>query len=408
MSVRAGDDAPDIVYTELLGGRGPWTSAKLRGQVTALICFPYVSGNPRLVREWNERVERFEGKPVQFLWVASEAQDTLLPFLKANPVKGWLFNDLEGRTTRAYGIEMPQPVIIGADGRIAGFDKGMVPCEEALNAALEGRVTHSPPEPTPTAFRQFAASGKVLLAPEPRRLERAQDHRPEHSPSETVHITAANTPNAGGNFAADDYLSLHSYTLRQFLAEVTDVEEVRIDLAAELDDRRKYDFELVLPRDADRAAMREIMLRGAEEYFMITVMHENRACEVYVVTATDQTPPEYADTGNLGFAWSMSGGAYSVCVADDAEEFPESPPQGIDSLASISAAGATLDDFCRMLESGADLPVINQTGLPGQFDLEVTGGVDFVHDFTARMHAQLGLKVTRAQREVEMIVVRPR
>jgi hypothetical protein len=51
--------------------------------------------------------------------------------------------------------------------------------------------------------------------------------------------------------------------------------------------------------------------------------------------------------------------------------------------------------------------VINQTGLPGQFDLEVTGGVDFVHDFTARMHAQLGLKVTRAQREVEMIV-RPR
>lgn len=269
-------------------------------------------------------------------------------------------------------------------------------------------MTHSPPEPTPTAFRQFAASGKVLLAPEPRRLERAQDHRPEHSPSETVHISPANTPNAGGNFAADDYLSLHSYTLRQFLAEVTDVEEVRIDLAAELDDRRKYDFELVLPRDADRAAMREIMLRGAEEYFMITVMHENRACEVYVVTATDQTPPEYADTGNLGFAWSMSGGAYSVCVADDAEEFPESPPQGIDSLASISAVGATLDDFCRMLESGADLPVINQTGLPGQFDLEVTGGVDFVHDFTARVHAQLGLKVTRAQREVEMIVVRPR
>jgi hypothetical protein len=236
----------------------------------------------------------------------------------------------------AYGIEMLQPVIIGADGRIAGFDKGMVPCEDA---ALEGRVTHSPPEPTPKAFRQFAASGKVLLAPEPRRLERAQDHRPEHSPSETVHISPANTPDAGGNFAADDYLSLHCYTLRQFLAEVTDVEEVRIDLAAELDDRRKYDFELVLPRDADRAAMREIMLRGAEEYFMITVMHENRACEVYVVTATDQTPPEYADTGNLGFAWSMSGGAYSVCVADDAEQFPESPPQGIDSLASISAAG---------------------------------------------------------------------
>jgi hypothetical protein len=82
------------------------------------------------------------------------------------------------------------------------------------------------------------------------------------------------------------------------------------------------------------------------------------------------------------------------------------PKESIRSRAS-PPPGATLDDFCRMLESGADLPVINQTGLPGQFDLEVTGGVDFVHDFTARMHAQLGLKVTRAQREVEMIV-RPR
>jgi uncharacterized protein (TIGR03435 family) len=405
--VRVGDDAPDIVYTELLGGPGPWTSANLCGQVTALICFPYISGNRHLVREWNERVEQFEGKPVQFLWVASEEQDTLLPFLKANPVRGWLFNDLEGRTTRAYGIEMPQPVIIGADGRIAGFDKGMVPREEALSAALEGRVTHTPPEPTPEASREFAASGKVLLAPEPRRLVRALDHRPKRSPSETLHVSPANTPNAGGNFAADDYLSLHSYTLRQFLAEVTNVNEVRIDLAAELDDRRKYDFELVLPRTADRAAMREIMLRGAEEYFKITVLHESRVCEVYVVAATDRTPPECADSGNLGFAWSMSGGAYSVCVENDAGEFPESPPQGIDSIATISAAGATLDDFCRMVESGADLPLINETGLPGRFDLEVTGGVDFGHDFTARMHEQLGLKVTRAQRKIETIVVRP-
>ena len=318
-------------------------------------------------------------------------------------------NDLEGRTTRAYGIEMLQPVIIGADGRIAGFDDGMVPREEALDAVLEGRVTHSPPEPTPKAFRQFAASGKVLLAPEPRR-PRAEDHRPKHSPSETVHISPASTPNEGGNFAADDYLSLHSYTLQQFLAEVTDVNEIRIDLASELDDRRKYDFELVLPRATDRAAMREIMQRGAEEYFKIRVMHENRACEVYVVTATDQTPPKYADSGNLGFASSMSGGTYSRVVpfADDAEEFPEFPPQGIDSIESIFAAGATLDDFCQMLERGTDLPVINETGLAGRFDLKVTGGVNFAQDFTARMHEQLGLKVTRSQREVEMIVVRLR
>jgi hypothetical protein len=48
------------------------------------------------------------------------------------------------------------------------------------------------------------------------------------------------------------------------------------------------------------------MLRAGEEYFKFTVIHENRACDVYVVTATDQTPPEYAETGNfVAFSWSM-------------------------------------------------------------------------------------------------------
>jgi hypothetical protein len=46
---------------------------------------------------------------------------------------------------------------------------------------------------------------------------------------------------------------------------------------------------------------REIMLRAAEEYFKITVIHEIRACEKHVAGATDQTPPEYANSGNLGF-----------------------------------------------------------------------------------------------------------
>ena len=44
-------------------------------------------------------------------------------------------------------------------------------------------------------------------------------------------------------------------------------------------------------------------------------------------------------------------------------------------------------------------PVFNETGLAGRFDLKVTGGVNFAHDLTARMHEQLDLKVTRSQRE---------
>jgi len=163
---KAGDLAPEITFAKVLhtAATEPWTAASLSGNVTVLFPFPYVSGNLNLVNQWNTLVEQFAGKPVQFVWIAGEKESDLLPFLQEHPMRGWVFYDPDNSTGRSYGLEDPQAVIIGADRRIIGFDRGSpLPSGEVINAVLSDRITTTPPKPTLEGVKAFDASGRVLL-----------------------------------------------------------------------------------------------------------------------------------------------------------------------------------------------------------------------------------------------------
>jgi len=94
-------------------------------------------------------VERFAGRPFQFVLVTGEKDSTLLPFLEEHPIGGWVLQDPRGATGSAYGLERPEPVIIGADRLILGFDHGFESREEVVSAVLADRMTLVPPKPTP-------------------------------------------------------------------------------------------------------------------------------------------------------------------------------------------------------------------------------------------------------------------
>jgi hypothetical protein len=106
---KAGDLAPDLTFTKVLHNEGSnqWTADKLYGRVTVLQFLPYVSGNPDLVKKWNALVAQFKGEPIQFVWLAGEREDTLLPFLKDHPIEGWAFLDPNHETGRGYGLDTP-------------------------------------------------------------------------------------------------------------------------------------------------------------------------------------------------------------------------------------------------------------------------------------------------------------
>jgi uncharacterized protein (TIGR03435 family) len=405
---KAGDLAPEISFAKVLhnAGTAPWSSAHLSGQVTVLQFLPYVSGNPRVVDEWNALVESFAGKPVQFAWIAGEEESTLLPFLREHPIKGWVFHDPDGKTGRAYGLESPEPVILGSDRRIVGFGEGFPPRKEVVNAALEDRIAMMPPKPTFEDFKAFSESGREVLSPEARRMPRPEDHQPDFSPSYTVHIAPAKDKLGGGNFHGMDYWSLQSYSVKRVLAEVLGVNPIRIDLPASIDAREQYDFSIVLPKYEDQATMRGLIRQGVEDYFHLAGMRERRMRDVYVLTAAGaKLRAASGDSPSGAFGFSDS---FTIDITDFAGFLDR--PNTIDAMGSISMGGATVDEFCHMLESNLDRPVVNETKLDGRFDFQVQGPVSDIpkRDFVERLREQLGLVIAPGQRTVEAMVYRLR
>jgi uncharacterized protein (TIGR03435 family) len=82
-------------------------------------------------------------------------------------------------------------------------------------------------------------------------------------------------------------------------------------------------------------------------------------------------------------------------------------PQPITAIRGISADG-TADEFCHTLEGTLDRPVVNETGLKGEFQFRIDDSKGAENDFLERLRDQLGLVITPAQRSVETLVLEPR
>jgi uncharacterized protein (TIGR03435 family) len=404
--LRAGDLAPDLVFSRVLNAQSdaPWSQANLVGRTTVIAFFPDTSHNPQSVSRWNALIEQFADKPVQFVWITAENETSLLPWLQAHRMKGWVFYDPEGATGRAYGMGLPAGVIIGNDGRIVGFERMMLPSAQTLNAALEGRITTIPPKPGNAAFKALVENTLVLLDAEPPRMPGEHDHRPGFAPSYTVHITPAKS-DEGGNFSGGDYWSLQNFELKEALAELYEINSIRIHLPPALDDGKRYNFAIVLPQAESKESMRNRLQQAIEDQFRVSLIQQQRFEDVYVVTALSGKRPEAKVRQNDDLFFSRSStSSVELRVSSVAGR---SKAAGIDDIRSISVEG-TMDEFCHTLESELDRPVVNETDLKGDFVFHVEAGTGVKSDFLDRLRERMNLEITPAQRRVEILVVAPR
>src|SRR6516165_9488460 len=94
VTVKAGDRAPNIDWTGILHASLPSNATPgLTGRYTVLSFLPNVTANSKTITRWNELVAKFAGKPVQFIWVASEKRSSVEPFLKDHPIDSWFLID---------------------------------------------------------------------------------------------------------------------------------------------------------------------------------------------------------------------------------------------------------------------------------------------------------------------------
>src|SRR6185295_9835944 len=68
----------------------------------------------------------------------------------------------------------------------------------------------------------------------------------------------------------------------------------------------------------------------------------------------------------------------------------------------------TMEELCRLLESGLDRPVIDDTGVTGRHVLKVHSEAVDTRDFLRVLCDKLGLVVTSERRDVALLVVRQR
>jgi len=405
--LKAGDRAPDISFTRMLNApvTGSWSQSNLSGQLTVLAFFPDTTHNPQAVAEWNAVVERFDGKPVQFVWITGEKESTLLPWLEQHTIKGWVFLDRKGQTGNAYGMELPANVIVGADRKIIGFYDGITETEDLLKAVQDGRITTT--RPTKATQKAFLESGKVLMDAEPRRMPRPDDHKPAFPPSYTVHVSLS-PGDERGNSSSDDFWSLQGYTLNEAIVELYDVNPIRVHLPASLDNKKHYDFALVLPEQESREKMKDRMRQGLQDYFHVTARREDRLVDVYVVSAVPNRKPPAAVSTDDGMGGVNVAGMELGGMGGGLDGMSEGmKPQSIGSVRSVSIDG-TVDEFCHWLESSLDRPVVNETALEGKFKFDVKSSEGKENDFLERLRGQLGLVITPAQRNVETLVFEPR
>jgi uncharacterized protein (TIGR03435 family) len=238
-----------------------------------------------------------------------------------------------------------------------------------------------------------------------KRMPRPNKDRPDFPPSFALHVSQSQGE-VRGNYGGGDFKALRGYTLKEAITYLYGVNPIRVLLPASLNNSKRYDFSIVLPAQEDWETMKAHMQQGLLDYFNICATRENRSEDVYVVTAAQgRTPPlvnrHVAD--NMAFGSSGSVEFTSSSGDNPAEVLGGIKPLSVSALSGISLDG-TADKFCGTLEEIVDRPVVNETNLEGDFEFRVERGKGSANDFLERLRDQLGLIITPATRNVEIIV----
>ena len=300
--VKAGDIAPNLVWTRILAGGDP---GSLFEHVTVIGFLPAVSPNESLVSRWNQLVAKFAGQPVHFVWIASEYQPPLDPWLEKHPVSGCLLLDPLGATAQAYGVEFGG-AIIDANGRVAGFTF-MMPEERQIKAVQEGRAIAIKGDANDSQMDAILAGRAVRLDSEPHRTP-APEGKPDIPPSLEVQISPSKTNGTNENRGPDWWVQ-RGFDLKAVIAKVYEKDRSRIVLPNTLQNEERYDFVLVPPHQMDPAAMHHLLQQAIQKYFHVSAIVENRPADVYVMTALEGKTPraKTGDDSNMGggsIGWS--------------------------------------------------------------------------------------------------------
>ena len=267
--------------------------------------------------------------------------------------------------------------------------------------------------PALTLFLFASLIGAPRLAP-------AMTSHGHISPASAHDVRITPTALPEGSTAIDigpDLWSVQGFDLRGLLAQVYGIDPARIELtvpASELETSR-FDVSVPLTGNETDSAIRHILVSAIQSRFHLTAALETRSVEAYVLTA-----PQGAGFGLLP---SNSSSAHASPVSfEPANDFALSPVGESSPLAEtitvagrlcpgnssagITARSATLRTLALTLEDQLDHPLVDETHLRAIYDFQIPEYRTREQLF-ALLHDKLGLEVTLAPRDLDILAIRP-
>jgi len=374
LAPKLGDAAPEIKLAKLLqapdGAATDWKS--LKGKVVvvefwATWCSPCMPAITHL----NELAEKFKDQPVQFISITDEDEATITQFLKQKPIRGWVGLDTEGAAPKVYQPRViPHTVIIGQDGRIAAITEPKNVTAEAISDLLAGKRIELPLKESITADLDWNKKAEA-------KTDTKTEATTEAEPVLQIIIKPSQAASGGtsvqpGKITDDGMVFLNFITiayrtqLHRIINHIPESKEV-------------YKVSVVMPKGREEAIY-PVFQQAEEAFFGIRTRREIQEVDAFALQAS------------AGKAASLR-----------ASQAPKA--QAWFGRGRIHAEKQRLTQLAQTLENFLGRPVVDETGLTGEYDWDLPyNNVDESLLLNA-MRDQLGLDVAPVKRMIEMLVV---
>jgi len=378
---KIGDLPPPLAFTKTIQGTATndLTWEKLRGKVVVLEfwatwCGPCVKAIPHL----NDLVEQFKDRPVVFISVSSENEETVRLFLNNHPIKASvMLDDFEALNKVYHVVGIPHAVIVDASGRIAAITPPQRLEAKHLEEVLDGKKCSLP---EPEIYTVNKSSDESVPNQTPALFEISIR---EHKMPADIRgpICMWSKTQDGGEFHGE------IATVESAIDCVFNAPSTRRELHCKLPEGY-YDFELKAP-SGHVDALRNEFLAALRATFGLEVKQTTRVIDVYLMSRVSTNAPGLQDAEKPGGGGGMRGG--------------------------FRLHGSKMSGVAEYLEEALHKPVLDETGLNGLFDVDMKWKLseaekrgDFQPDADAVIAAareRLGLELSPTQRAITVLEV---
>ncbi len=239
---------------------------------------------------------------------------------------------------------------------------------------------------------------------------------PNLRPSYVVHVTTIQPRQVGtASTGGPTWMTSSGFRLQDLLSTLYGIPAERIEFdQPELADLRS-DVALRLPAKESESKMHRRIVRALEKHLGIAIRSVGREEDVYTVTVADPTrlPSQKAYFGG-GFSSTVTMIARQTPDTNSLDQhalqqlmqarFEENRRQSGVGLDSIDMDGS-VDELCRILETGVQRPVIDRTGYQGHLEISIQRNTLDRKQFFDKIKADYGLAIMPARAEVEHLIV---